>query len=447
MNKLKIIIAREYLTRVRKKSFIIMTILGPIFIAAIIIVPVYLAKISVETQKIALVDETGVFLEALSKNQTEQINFEPRWDDLLTVRSEYDEKNYNAILYIPERAISSPSLIQIYSKKQVGINVTTFIENVLQKEIEGQKLALSGIDRSVLENIKTPVKINSIIFSDDGKEQYSFTEISMVLGLIAGILIYMFIFMFGSQVMRGVIEEKTSRIIEIIVSSVSPFEIMMGKIVGIALVGLTQFALWVVLSFLIIAGFQLSQPETFTYKEPTPVQLQNKGLTPDEAEALRYSEMIASPQANRILEGIRAINFPVIILMFLFYFIGGYLLYAALFAAIGSAVDNEADTQQFMLPVTVPLIIAIVMSRFVINEPDGSIAYWLSIIPLTSPVIMMIRIPFNPPIIDVVVSVVLLIGGFIAATWLAAKIYRTGILMYGKKITYKELWKWITYSN
>lgn len=446
MNKIRIIIKREYLTRVKKRSFLIMTILGPILIASTVIIPVYLAKVSSEPKTIGVIDETGFFFQSFQSATNKNVIFEPVWDNIMTARENFDNTDYNALLYIPQGAISSPATIRLYAKKQLSIGIVSYIETVLQKEIESHKLAVSGIDKSVLDNIHTPIKINTVIFTDEGEEKYSFAEISTFLGLIAGILIYIFIFTFGSQVMRGVIEEKTSRIVEIVVSSVKPFQLMMGKIIGIALVGLTQFMLWVILSFLIISGFQLSQPEKFTYQEQPQVILENKGLTPDEAQQIELSEMVASDKGNQILEGIRAINFDVIILMFLFYFIGGYLLYAALFAAIGSAVDSESDTQQFMLPVTAPLILAMVMAQFVVNDPDGPVAFWLSIIPLTSPIVMMIRIPFNPPIFDVILSMSLLVAGFLATTWLAAKIYRTGILMYGKKNNYRELWKWLRHK-
>jgi ABC-2 type transport system permease protein len=443
MNKIRIIILREYLTRVKKRSFLVMTILGPVLLAAIFIIPVYLAKISDQPRKIGIIDETGFFFEAFLNSQTNSIHFEPVWDDIQTARENFDESGYHALLFIPQGAISAPSTIRLMAKKQVNVNITSHVESILRKEIESHKLSVSGIDKSVLLDIQTPVKVSTVLFTDTGEEKYSFAEVSMILGLIAGILIYIFIFSFGSQVMRGVIEEKTSRIVEIIVSSVKPFELMMGKIIGIALVGLTQFLLWILLSFAIITGFQISQPEKFSFKEPSNVMMQNKGLTQLEIEQLQQNESIVGDEGNKILEGIYAINFHVVILMFLFYFIFGYLMYAALFAAIGSAVDSEADTQQFMLPVTVPLILAIVMAQFIINNPDGNVAFWLSIIPFTSPIIMMVRIPFNPPVLEVVLSMVLLVGAFFATTWLAAKIYRTGILMYGKKSNYRELWKWL----
>jgi len=268
--------------------------------------------------------------------------------------------------------------------------------------------------------------------------------------MVASIMIYMFIFMFGSQLMRGVIEEKTNRIVEVIVSSVKPFQLMLGKIIGVALVGLTQFLLWVVFTTILVGAFQQTFPDKF--KAPaaqqqfvTGQQMQPQAIADETTANLKVET--GNETANQIFEAIASINFPVMIVSFIFFFIGGYLLYGALFAAIGSAVDNEADTQQFMLPVTVPLILAIVMMQYVINNPEGPLSWWLSMIPFTSPVIMMIRIPFGVPYWELALSAVLLIAGFLATTWLAAKIYRTGILMYGKKVNYAELWKWIRYKG
>jgi ABC-2 type transport system permease protein len=257
--------------------------------------------------------------------------------------------------------------------------------------------------------------------------------------------------MFGSQVMRGVIEEKSNRIVEVIISSVKPVQLMFGKIIGIALVGLTQFLLWIILTFLIVTAFQATQSANFgknnkensttfspSNNSPLPMNAVNTG-TPDMSQVNKEEMM------NDVTNALKTVNFGVMISMFLFYFMGGYLLYGSLFAAIGSAVDNESDTQQFMLPITIPLIFALIMAQFVTNNPGGPVAYWLSIIPFTSPIIMMIRIPFGVPIHEIILSMTLLVFGFILTTWLAAKIYRTGILMYGKKISYKELWKWLRY--
>jgi len=448
MNKTLIILKREYLSRVKKKSFIIMTILGPLLMAALMIVPIFIAQMSDEKTTIAVVDETTIFVDVL-KN-TESIKFVPVNQDIQTAKESFDNRKYDAILYIPMSAINAPNTMRLLSNKYPSMSVKLYIESQLKQEFESQKLSASGIDEAVLKGIETKVNLTTIKISEDGNEEKSYPEVATALGIFAGILIYMFIFMFGSQVMRGVIEEKTSRIIEVIISSVKPFQLMMGKIVGVALVGLTQFLLWIVLTFALVAVFQASFPEKFNVKKPAKVYTADSKVL-DKNQLQNISELNNAPSQtdtkNEILLAISSINFGVIISSFIFFFLGGYLLYAALFAAIGSAVDNEADTQQFLLPVTIPLIFAIVMGQFVMNNPNGPVAFWLSIIPFTSPVIMMIRIPFGVPYFDLILSIVLLIGGFIFTTWFAAKIYRTGILMYGKKVTYKELAKWLFYKS
>lgn len=446
MKNIGIILAKEYLSRVQKRSFLIMTILGPVLIAATIIVPVYLAHIAEEPKEIGIVDETGFFVEPLLESATDKIRFRTIYDNIVQARDRFDQLQIDGLLYIPENAISAPSTIRIFSKKQLNFTVIGYIEQIIQKEIESHKLAVSGIDKRILQDIKTPIKISSILIDEKGGDRYAYFEVSMVLGLLSSILIYIFIFMFATQVMRGVIEEKSSRIVEIIVSTVRPFHLMLGKITGIALVGLTQFLLWIILSFLIVSFFQYQYPELFQWKKPPAVILENKGLTPQETEQILYAESIARDPANKILEGIYSIRFDIVISVFLFYFIFGYLLYASMFAAIGSAVENEADTQQFLLPVTAPLIIAIILAQVIVNNPDGVVATWLSLIPFTSPVIMMLRIPFGVPVYQIVISMVLLVLTFVFIAWLAAKIYRTGILMYGKKNNIRELIKWIRFS-
>jgi ABC-2 type transport system permease protein len=277
----------------------------------------------------------------------------------------------------------------------------------------------------------------------EGDEKKSFTEVSMVIGIFAGILIYFFIFLFGAQVMRGVIEEKTSRIVEIIVSSVKPFQLMMGKIIGIALVGLTQFLIWVVFTLSIVGIFTAS----FSDKLPTDQSAKFSNENALFAMPQNQAAEIPADKIGEVFEAIFSVNYGVMIFSFLIFFLGGYLLYAALFAAIGSAVDNETDTQQFMLPITIPMIFAIIMAQFVTNNPESSLAFWLSIIPFTSPIIMMVRLPFGVPYWELALSISLLIMGFLATTWMAGKIYRTGILMYGSKVTYKTLWKWIKFKS
>ena len=449
MKKVSLIIRREYLTRVRKKSFIVMTIIGPLLMAAMFIVPIYIATISNEMKTVSVIDETGLFFEKFK--ESDNIKFNYLVSDVGSAKENFSKTGDYALLYIPRTEMSLPTNAILYSKSQVNMNVKSYIKNVMSKRIEELKLDAKlkdlqlGTDQTIttddiLRSIKTTIDISTIKIGEGGAEEKSYPEVSMVLGLFSGILIYFFIFMFGSLVMRGVIEEKTSRIIEVIISSVKPFELMMGKIVGVALVGLTQFLLWVVLTTTLVTVITATFSSKITTNK-TPTEQIISSQAPSSVNSVKVQE----EGVNEVLDAINSIDFPVMIGTFLFYFLFGYLLYAALFAAIGSAVDSESDTQQFMLPITIPLIFAIIMAQYVMQEPQGSMAFWLSIIPFTSPVIMMIRVPFGVPYFDLVLSMVLLLLGFLGTTWLAGKIYRTGILMYGKKVNYKELWKWLRY--
>lgn len=419
-----------------------MTILGPILMAALMIVPIYLAEQPLSDKKtITVLDETGWFLNKFQNS--ENLKFYHTFLSLETAKEDFFKSDDYALLFIPKPKETIPTSVFIYSDKQPNIEVKTYIKNIIKNEVESRKLVASGIDEKILQSIKTNIDISTIKITESGEEQKTYTEISMMIGIFSGILIYFFIFLFGSQVMRGVIEEKTSRIIEVIISSVKPFQLMMGKIIGIALVGLTQLMLWIVLTFTIVSIFQVS----FADKLPannTEIFSPNNPLQQIDADK---NTNFDNEKINKVFEAIFSIDYATIIFSFIFFFLAGYLLYAALFAAIGSAVDSEADTQQFMLPITIPLIFSIVMAQAIIQNPDGPLAFWLSIIPLTSPIIMMIRIPFGVPPFELLLSMILLILGFIGTTWMAAKIYRTGILMYGKKVNYKELWKWLWYKS
>ncbi len=450
MNKIKLIIAREYLTRVRKKSFIVMTILGPILMAAMIVVPVFLATMDDNSQRrIGVIDESGLFFKQLKSD--EQYVFHSIDKDINIAKLELSSSDDYALLYIPKKMVSLPTQAMLYSDKQPNLNLKSYIERVMSKEIEEQKLLIQierlnlseankEIALNIPESIKTSINLSTIKLGEGDEETKTYTEVSMIVGIFTGLMIYFFIFIFGAQIMRGVIEEKTSRIIEVIVSSVKPFQIMMGKILGIALVGLTQLALWIVLTTSIIGLAQLAFDTDI--KTPQSELMSSSQMVPNTA-----TETMTASNSEKIWEVVGSINFGMIILCFAFYFLAGYLLYAALFAAIGAAVDNETDTQQFMLPITIPLILSIIMAQFVIQNPDGAVAVWMSIIPLTSPIIMMVRIPFGVPYEELALSMGLLILGFLGTTWLAARIYRIGILMYGKKPTYKEIWKWIRHKG
>jgi len=452
MSIVSLIIKREYLTRVRKKSFIIMTVLGPLLIAALIIMPVYFATMEGEVKMIGILDESGLFKGRFEN--TDNIHFIELEDNLEEAKQEVLSNRLYALVDIPATSLSVPETARIYSSGQPNIIVKSYIRENMRKIIEEMKLQASGIDPDVLKSIRTKVNLQTIKINEGGNEQSSYTELGMAVGFITGLIIYIFIFMYGTQVMRGVIEEKTNRIVEIIVSSVKPFQLMMGKIVGVALVGLTQFVLWVVLTFTIVTTFLSFYSDEFSKYRSGSLNIQEQvvssGLDTGSG-ALEMGKTAAGETINEsflvVFDMLNSINFELIVGMFLFYFIGGYLLYGALFAAIGSAADSETDTQQFMLPLTVPLILSIAVSQFLMMNPEGPAAFWMSIFPFTSPVVMMIRLPFGVPFEDLVLSVLLLVAGFFFTTWLAAKIYRTGILMYGKKINYRELWKWIRYKH
>jgi ABC-2 type transport system permease protein len=454
MNKILIILRREYLSRVKKRSFIIMTILGPILFAGMMFVPVWLAQMEdTETKTIAVIDESFIFRNHFEDKEYIKYEYLEGYsvDSAVSVMK---DRGYYAVLYIPVSIIETGTVVsKLYSYKQPALNVKIQIASDMEKVLEDTKLQIKGAElgisqnemRNIVRAVKTNVDVHTIKLGDDGEQKSTSTEISMIIGYIAGFLIYMFVFMYGSQVMRGVIEEKSNRIVEIIVSSVKPFTLMMGKIIGVAMVGLTQFILWIILTIVLFTGAQalfLKDVEGFK-QMPQTEQIVSSGTQLGEQPI--QDEL--SRSVETALNSHSANNFPLLLISFVIYFLFGYLLYAGLFAAVGSAVDNEADTQQFMLPITIPLVLGIIVMFSVINNPESSLAWWFSIIPFTSPIVMMVRIPFGVPVFDLILSWGLLIITFIFTVWLSGKIYRTGILMYGKKVNYKEVWKWLRYKN
>ena len=423
MNKIWLIIKREYLIRVRKRSFIIMTILGPLLMAGIIILPTYLAMQGNNERTIALYEENTSFSSKLE--DTDNLHFvKIPAQEVSILKEDFAESPYYALLVIKD-----PQTFSLYSNQQVSLSIKEEIEDKIAVIIQEKKLELAGIDLQILEEVTTAIEVKTIIIREEGETSGN-AEVSFGIAFMCGILIYMFIFMYGTMVMRGVIEEKTSRIVEVIISSVKPFQLMMGKILGVALVGLTQFMLWIFLT-IIISSFA----EILFFDATT--------ITSESVEIGKEQSIILS----ELLKALAGINIPQLLSAFVFYFLGGYLLFSALFAAVGSAVDAEADTQQFILPITMPLIISFILMQPVMDNPDGVLAYWTSLIPFTSPIIMMVRLPFGVSNPELMISMVLLIVGFLATTSFAAKIYQTGILMYGKKASYKELWKWLTYKG
>ncbi len=452
MNKILLVIKREYLTRVRKKSFIIMTILAPILLAAMILIPAWVMSRDDSVEKrIAVVGEgAGLFYGDIPSTKSLKFEYLPETSSK-EIKENYEELGYYGFLLISPKVVYIPNAVQFYSSKQPNLEMLIYISNALENEIEKRKLQSYNIEDldKIMKEVESTVKIQTILISDDGKEKKTSTGLSMAIAYISGLLIYMLTFLFGAQVMRGVIEEKTNRIVEILISSVKPFQLMMGKILGIAMVGLTQFFLWIVFTLIIVSFAQsafLPDDLTIPNNQITQSIMSAEQNTGDEA----VRDAVAIPEMNElqaILESAKAINWPLILGSFLIYFLGGYLLYAALFAAVGSAVDNETDTQQFMIPITIPLLLGLFVSMAAFQNPDSSLVFWFSFIPFTSPMVMMARLPFGVPPLELIISMALLILTFIGTTWMAAKIYRTGILMYGKKPSYKELFKWLRYKN
>jgi len=479
MSKTSLIIQREYLTRIRKKSFIIMSVLGPFIFAAYVLIPMYFATMEDREEKtVVVIDDSKLFTNYTPQGatcvipDTEFLKFKVvEGVPLETLKQGFDETGYYAVLFIPSNILASESSL-IYSTRQPSIEVNEYIKRSMDNELEHLKLATHEIDNidQILAEVKTSVNVRTIKWTKSGETQESNTGVVMGVGYLGGLLIFFFIFFFGSQVMRGVIEEKVSRIIEVIVSSVKPFQLMMGKIIGVGLTGLTQFLIWLVFSAILITGLKAA---FFPELNQTPTEQvvssdlfgrqdgnQVNGESPDratpggvegQASAGGSDQATAGDEemdmAQEIFASLQTINVGVMVGSFLFFFIFGYLLYAAMFAVIGSAVDNETDTQQLIFPVILPLILGIYVMISAMNNPDGALPFWFSIIPFTSPVVMMVRIPFGVPWWQVALSGSLLVATFLGMTWVAGKVYRTGILMYGKKNSYKEIWKWLRYSS
>ncbi len=444
MGKISLIIQREYLTRVRKRSFIIMTILGPLLMAGVAIVPMWLANANETVRSIVVLDETGVVDYQLKSNENIQFNY--THSTLEDAKKNLDNSANYALVYIPkgqdDNLLLTQKSIKLYSKEQVSLNVKTYIANQIEKQIERAMLKSSGVDKDLVASIEKAVHVTISTVTSDQKSKSDVSndvEVSTILGAISGFLIYFFIFFFGAQVMRGVIEEKNNRIVEVIISSVKPFQLMMGKIIGIALVGLTQFLLWVVLTGTLYSTFL----NTVVKDKYSAEKIEMLKVKSPDGTAVENIDQIT--ENREVIDGINSVNWALIIPCFIFYFLGGYLLYGALFAAVGGAVDTDSDTQQFVLPITIPLIFSFIMAQTVLNDPTGVMARWLSIIPFTSPIIMMVRLPFQVPVWELVLSMVMLVLGFVFTTWMAGKVYRTGILMYGKRVTWREMARWLRY--
>lgn len=438
MNKIWLIIQREFLNRVQKKSFLIATILVPLIFPAIIGGLIYFMVQQAETAKadtVHVVDESGRFV----FENTRRFNFVKMDVPLEQAKKTYNETNDFALLYIPQFEVSNPEGFVIYTKENPSIEKVGNLESSLAERVRELKLEQYKIDPETLKGLKTKISLKQVNLSETGEEKSSNSGILYGVGFVLGILIYMFVLVYGIQIMQGVIDEKTSKIVEVIVSSVKPFQLMMGKIIGIASVGLLQFTIWIVIitvvSSSVLGYFGLKMPQEQVYEQVTEQMQQN----PEVGEAMASQ----NKEITEMLENIGQIPFGKIAFVFIFYFLGGYLMYGALFAAVGSAVDSIQESQQFQFPITLPLLIGYMSLFFVIlRDPHGQMSFWLSMIPFTSPVTMVGRIAFGVPDWQLALSMALLIGGFVLTTWIAGRIYRVGILMTGTKVNYKVLAKW-----
>jgi len=429
-----------------------MTVLAPLLMASMfVLLPILMMNQKGDFKKIAVIEDNSDLFKGVIKS-TKDAEFvyldNTKVEDL---KKTFEKDGYYGILYISPELVHTPNAVYLISKKQPAIGLLQHIENSLKKEIERQKLLSYKIENldEIMKNIETNISVQTKKLDETGKETGTSTGIAMVLAYINAFIMYMLVFIFGAQVMRGVIEEKTSRVVEVIISSVKPIQLMMGKIIGIALVGLTQFLIWV---FLTMAAVTVLKTTVLNKTDPTEIaqSVSQNLMAGDQQAAVNAKTANISPEMaefSKLFDNAMNQQWGLIIICFIFYFITGYLLYASVFAAIGSAVDNETETQQFMLPVMIPIILGLMVAMGTMQNPESSVSFWCSMIPLTSPIVMMSRIPFGVPYWQIALSMVIMLITFGAFVWMAAKVYRTGILMYGKKTSWKEMWKWLRYSG
>lgn len=437
MGKIGLIARREFNERVRKKSFIITTILMPLFFVGIMALVMWMMTRQSDTEReIIVVDESGIVAPRLTDEGT--IKYRMADQTVEQIREDAPEGVFG-ILLIGGDIMTNPRAVQLYTYESSTLTIEEAVASQIRRIVEDEKLKAYDIDdlNKILEEVKTPIVLQTKEITESGETRDSSSAFSMVAAYIFGFLIYMFVFLYGTMVMQGVIEEKSNKVLEVMVSSVKPFQLMMGKILGIAAVAITQLLIWVVF-ITIVGGAAMSY---------------FAGDALEAAAAMNTGGMMPLDMANMNMDEVAVLSrltdiryILTMIIGFLVYFIGGYLLYAAMFAAVGSAVDNEKDTQNLQLPITIPLILAIVVMVSAMQDPNSQMAFWFSMIPFTSPIIMMARLPYGVPTWELLVSIGLLYLTFLGIVWLAGKIYRVGIFMYGKKPSFKELFKWVKYK-
>lgn len=442
MSKTLLIIQREFITRVKKKSFILMTVLMPFIFAALVFVPMWLASIEDDEQKtVAVYDQTREYLPLFKDNAN--YSFEPVTDPQAPALYA-DTTKFEAVIAITGDLIKNPKAVTIYSNKEVSAGLLSFAENLLNEHIRKEKLRNSGIKglETIINDIQSEITIPTVKRDAEGQTTSSNTHVAIASGFILTILIYMFVMTYGGMVMSSVMEEKTNRIVELMVSSVKPFQLMMGKIVGISLVGFVQLAIWCIMLFVILTGagivFGLNVNEA--QQAAMAVNMGGMGATPDMAILAQNTE------ATEMYAAITNLPYLEMAIMFLLYFTGGYLLYASFFAAVGASVNEQEDSSQFMMPVVFIMIFGLYAAMGSSENTNGPLAFWASMFPLTSPIVMMVRIPFSVPLWQEILSIVLLYATALFFIWASARIYRVGILMYGKKPTVKDMIKWLRFK-
>ena len=448
LRNIKTIISREYLTRVRKKSFLLTTFLVPIFFAAMCVLPSVIMIMAKDKGKvIAVVDQSGVVMPYLVDNQS--IDYQEFSAENLDDKKAFVAENgVDALVVISEIDPATKTLsVASYSEKPLSVDITDQVRSKVNDALEDYRISQYDIDdlKAIMQDIKVNVPMSTFVLDDSGQEKESSFEVPMIISMVLSMVIYLFVMMFSGMVMQSVIEEKSSRVVEVLVSSVKATELMFGKIIGVACVALTQFFLWIVLTAVLIGGF--SAFVGFDSLMGDPAQTQQMMEMTSQMGGVDIAEMTATMSESEglgtILNTLKDFNWGQMLFAFVIYFVLGYLLYASFFAAIGSAVENEADTQQLQMPLTVPLMLAFFVAIYAFKAPDSPIVWWGSMIPFTSPIVMLARIPYGVPGWELAMSVGLLALTFIACGWVSAKIYKIGILMFGKKTTFKDLWKWL----
>ena len=448
MRNIKTIIGREYFTRVKKKSFLLTTFLVPILFAAICILPSVIMLMAEEKGKqIAVVDQSGIVMPYLVDSKS--VAYTDCSDQQVdSMKARISELGYDALVVVsPIDSVSKSVTVASYSEKPLSVDLKEGVRSKVNDAVEDYRLAQYDIEdlKQIMTDIKADVPISTYVFDESGEEKETSFEVPMIISMVLSMVIYMFVMMFCGMVMQSVIEEKSSRVVEVLVSSVKATELMFGKIIGVACVALTQFFLWIVLTLVLVGGF--SALVGFDSLMGDPQQAEQMMEMTAQMGGVDVAEMTSAMAQDNgvgtILNTLMDFNWGQMIFAFIIYFILGYLLYASFFAAIGSAVENEADTQQLQMPLTVPLMLAFFVAMYAFKAPDSPIVWWGSMIPFTSPIVMLARIPYGVPAWELALSIVLLAGTFIACGWASAKIYRIGILMFGKKTTFKDLWKWL----